>query len=60
MFRTIAAAAIVFAFAAFALQHEDVGGRFEEPVLLVIMGAVFLVLGKLLGGAKHSERAARA
>jgi hypothetical protein len=50
MFRTIAAAAIVFAFAAFALHNSPVVGRFEEPLMLLIMGTLFLVVGKVLGG----------
>lgn len=50
MFRTIAAASIVFAFSAFALQHSAVGGPFEEPLLLLLMGTLFLVVGKLFGG----------
>lgn len=47
MFRTIAAAAIVFGFAAFALRHSSVAGALEEPVLLLLMGTLFLVAGKL-------------
>ena len=47
MFRTIAAAAIVFAFAAFALRHMT--GPFEEPILLLVMGSLFLVVGRLFG-----------
>jgi hypothetical protein len=46
MHRTIAAAAIVFAFAAFALQSTSIG-PFEEPLLLVVMGSLFLVVGRL-------------
>ena len=46
MHRTIAAAAIVFAFAAFALQSASMG-PFEEPVLLLVMGSLFLVVGRL-------------
>jgi hypothetical protein len=49
MFRTIAAAGIVFAFAAFALRHSTVGGPLEEPLLLLFMGTLFLVVGKLTG-----------
>ena len=52
MHRTIAAAAIVFAFAAFALQRASLG-PFEEPLLLLSMGTLFLLVGKLL--APHSE-----
>jgi peptidoglycan/LPS O-acetylase OafA/YrhL len=50
MYRTIAAAAIVFAFAAFALRHTTVGGALEEPLLLLLMGTLFLVVGKLFKG----------
>jgi hypothetical protein len=46
MHRTIAAAAIVFAFAAFALQSASLG-PFEEPLLLLSMGTLFLLVGKL-------------
>src|SRR4051812_11920626 len=44
MFRTIAAAAIVFAFAAFALHHPQFSGPFEEPILLLVMGSLFLLV----------------
>ncbi|MCA1825528.1 MAG: hypothetical protein ABR567_05290 [Myxococcales bacterium] len=47
MVRTIAAAAIVFAFAAFALHHSTVAGPLEEPLLLLFMGTLFLIVGKL-------------
>jgi hypothetical protein len=47
MFRTIAAAAIVFAFSVFALQHSPMKGPLSEPILLLFMGALFLVVGKL-------------
>ena len=50
MFRTIAAAAIVFAFAAFALRHSTLAGSVEEPVLLLIMGTLFLIVGKVFSG----------
>ena len=47
MFRTIAAAAIVFSFAAFALHRSTLlAGPLEEPVLLLFMGTLFLVVGK--------------
>ena len=52
MFRTIAAAAIVFAFAAFALHHSSVAGPLEEPLLLLFMGTLFLVVGKLFGAQR--------
>jgi len=51
MFRTIAAAAIVFAFAAFALRHSTLAGSLEEPVLLLFMGTIFLVVGKIFSAA---------
>ncbi len=53
MFRTIAAAAIVFAFAAFALQHSTVAGPLEEPLLLLFMGTLFLTVGKLFSGRER-------
>jgi hypothetical protein len=53
MHRTIAAAAIVFAVAAFALQNASLG-PFEEPLLLLSMGTLFLLVGKLF--APHSKR----
>ena len=46
MFRTIAAAAIVFAFSVFALHRSTVAGPFEEPLLLLFMGTLFLIVGK--------------
>jgi hypothetical protein len=53
MHRTIAAAAIVFAIAAFALQSASLG-PFEEPLLLLSMGTLFLLVGKLF--APHARR----
>ena len=50
MFRTIAAAAIVFAFAAFALHQSKFAGPLEEPLLLLFMGTLFLLVGKLFSG----------
>jgi hypothetical protein len=47
MFRTIAAAGIVFAFAAFALHRSTIAGPLQEPLLLLFMGTLFLVVGKL-------------
>ena len=47
MFKTIAAAAIVFASAAFALRNSKFGGSFEEPALLLVMGLLFLLASKL-------------
>ena len=57
MHRTIAAAAIVFAFAAFALQSASIG-PFEEPLLLLVMGSLFLVVGRLFAprGTRAEER----
>jgi hypothetical protein len=57
MFRTIATAAIVFAFAAFALNHSSVGGALEEPLLLLFMGTLFLVVGKLMSNASRKQLA---
>jgi len=58
MHRTIAAAAIVFAVAAFALQSASLG-PFEEPLLLLSMGTLFLLFGKLLASpGRRSRRAA--
>jgi hypothetical protein len=47
MFRTIAAAAVVFGCAAFALAHSKIAGSFAEPVLLLLMGTLFLIAGRL-------------
>ena len=57
MFRTIAAATIVFAFAAFALRHSAVAGPLEEPVLLLFMGTLFLVVGKVFGTPRKTGEA---
>ena len=54
MFRTIAAAAIVFAFAAFALHRSTLAGPLEEPLLLLLMGTLFLVAGKVFS-APHKK-----
>lgn len=51
MFRTIAAAAIVFAFAAFAVRHSAVAGSLEEPLLLLFMGTLFLIVGKVFSAS---------
>ena len=56
MFRTIAAAAIVFALAAFALHHSTVAGPLEEPLLLLFMGTLFLLVGKLFSGPERTDR----
>jgi hypothetical protein len=53
MYRTIAAAAVVFAFAAFALHNSPAIGRFEEPILLLLMGTLFLVVGKVFGAPSN-------
>jgi hypothetical protein len=59
MFRTIAAAAIVFAFAAFALHRSSIAGPLEEPLLLLFMGTLFLVVGKVFSAPpKKPEPAA--
>ena len=55
MHRTIAAAAIVFAFAAFALQRASIG-PFEEPLLLLVMGSMFLAVGRLFAPREKVER----
>jgi hypothetical protein len=47
MFRTIAAAAAVFGFAAFALRHSKLAGSLEEPILLLFMGTLFLIAGRV-------------
>ena len=54
MHRTIAAAAIVFAFAAFALQRAALG-PFEEPVLLLVMGTLFLLAGRLFAPERRAR-----
>jgi hypothetical protein len=55
MYRTIAAAAAVFAIAAFALHNSPISGRFEEPLLLLLMGTLFLVVGKMFSAAPTVE-----
>ena len=50
MFRTIATAAIVSAFTAYALQRTTIAGRLEEPLLLLIMGTLFLIVGRVFSG----------
>jgi hypothetical protein len=57
MHRTIAAVAIVFAFAAFALQSAHVG-PFEEPLLLLVMGSIFLVVGRLFAPREDGKEEA--
>ena len=52
MFRTIAAAGIVFAAAAFALHRSTLGGPLGEPLLLLFMGSLFLIVGKLFSPAE--------
>ena len=49
MFRTIAAAAIVFAFAAFALHRSNIAGPLQEPLLLLFMGTLFLLTYTVAG-----------
>jgi len=60
MFRTIATAAMVFALTAYALHRTTIAGRLEEPLLLLIMGALFLIVGKVFSGppAKKTAQAA--
>ncbi len=57
MHRTIAAAAIVFAITAFSLRYSTVAGAFQEPLLLLVMGTLFLVVGKLFGGSERKAPA---
>jgi hypothetical protein len=57
MFRTIAAAAIVFAFAAFALHHSTAAGPLEEPLLLLFTGTLFLIVGKLFNQPRYRAAA---
>jgi len=57
MFRTIAAAAIVFAFAAFALHHTTAAGPLEEPLLLLLTGTLFLIAGKLFNQPRYRAAA---
>ena len=57
MFRTIAAAVIVFGFAALALRHSSVAGALEEPVLLLVMGTLFLVVGKFFSTGNKKANA---
>jgi len=51
MFRAIAAAAVVFGLAAFALRHSRMAGSLEEPVLLPLMGTLFLIAGRFFSGS---------
>jgi hypothetical protein len=55
MYRTIAAASAVFAFAAFALHNSPAAGKFEEPLLLLLMGTLFLVVGKVFSSPSSPE-----
>ena len=57
MFRTITAAAIVFSSAAFALHKSTLlSGPLEEPLLLLFMGTLFLVVGKLFSAPVEKKR----
>lgn len=47
----------MFALAAFALEYSKVAGAFEEPLLLLVMGTLFLVAGKLSGARKNVSTA---
>ncbi|MGZ6125581.1 MAG: hypothetical protein ACXWLR_11515 [Myxococcales bacterium] len=58
MFRTIAAAAIVFAIAAFALHRSSIAGPLEEPLLLLFMGTLFLIVGKVFSAPQKKPEAA--
>ena len=58
MFRTIAAAGIVFAFAAFALHRSTLAGPLQEPLLLLFMGTLFLIVGKLFSTPTKKPQAA--
>ena len=62
MFRTIAAAAMVFAFSAYALHRTTMAGRLEEPLLLLFMGTLFLIVGKVFSGppAKKARKTTQA
>lgn len=51
MIRTIAVAAIAFGIAVFVL-HRAALGAFEEPMLLLALGTVFLFASRLLGHAE--------
>jgi hypothetical protein len=53
MIRTIAIAAIAFGIAAFTLHRASLGA-FEEPLLLLALGTVFLLTARLLGAVEHS------
>jgi hypothetical protein len=58
MFRTIAAATIVISFAAFALHRSALRmGPLEEPLLLLFMGTLFLVVGKVFSSATAEKKA---
>jgi hypothetical protein len=57
MLRTIAAAAIVFGFAAFALRHSTLAGSVEEPVLLLFTGTLFLIVAKVFSGSEKKRPA---
>ena len=58
MIRTISAASIVFAFAAFALHHSPAAGPLEEPLLLLFVGTLFLIVGKLFAGPQRKPEPA--
>jgi hypothetical protein len=50
MFLTITTAAMVSAFTAYALHRTTIAGRLEEPLLLLLMGTLFLIVGKVFSG----------
>ena len=58
MHRTIAAAALVFGIAAFALHQSTMFGSLEEPMLLLVMGSLFVVLGRFFTPAEEKVRLA--
>jgi len=57
MFQTIATAAMAFAVAAYALHRTTIAGRLEEPLLLLFMGTLFLIVGKVFSGPRAKKAA---
>ena len=51
MGRAIVAVAVVFMTAVAALQHADLIGSFGEPLVLLVMGTLFILLSKAVGPA---------
>jgi hypothetical protein len=58
MFRTIAAAAIVFGFSVFALKRSTIAGPLGEPLLLLLMGTLFLIGGKVFAAPEKKPEPA--